>query len=144
MGMWQAWPNPTTQCYVSLGVLYLWGSSCGVDDGSPTNWLSPDRDHLHSASPMFCTTLGFSDHIQSTTFQPGDKAVLEPEGEKGIRVGIFTNPQSATMGWNLWSAFVSEGKRTWKHFCFVVSHWTAPFICQKVIRKKTKMGFQRF
>lgn len=39
-------------------ILYLWASSSGGDDGSPTYWLSPDRDHLHSEIPMLGTMLG--------------------------------------------------------------------------------------
>lgn len=61
-------------------VLYLWGSSCGDDDVSPTHWLSLDKDHLHSAIPMFGKMLGFSNNTHSTTFQSGLWAAFRPAG----------------------------------------------------------------
>lgn len=76
-------------------VLYLWGSSCGDDDVSPTHWLSLDRDHLHSAIPMFGKMLGFSKQIHSPSFRPASVLHLDrwKKRVKGITAEILTNPQ---------------------------------------------------
>lgn len=109
--LFQTQPHRALLCFVV--VLYLRGSSCGDGDGSPTYWLWLDRDHLHSAIPMFSTMLGFSNQINITAFQPALKDAFRLRWEKGIRAGIVTNPQlgqSVPMGWNLKSGFVSDEK----------------------------------
>lgn len=45
---------------INLVALYLWGSSCGAGDGSPTHWQSLEGGHLHSAISTFGTALGFT------------------------------------------------------------------------------------
>lgn len=129
-------PKPTT----AIMVLYLWGSSCGDGDVSPTHWLSLDRVHLHSAIPMFGKMLGFSNQIHSVTFLTLNlRAVFRLVGKKrikGIRAGIFTNPQlrwSATRGWNLKSGYVSGEKKqilhTWSNAPYQVINSYSNNVC---------------
>lgn len=96
-------------------VLYLWGSSCGDDDVSPTHWLSLDRDHLHSAIPMFGKMLGFSKQIHSTPFPSGLCAAFRPVEKKLLKELQlnFTNPrlsQSATKG-EIWKVDLLGGEK---------------------------------
>lgn len=123
----RCWTQTHCMHHVFIVVLYLWGSSCGVDDGSPKYWLSLDKDHLHSAIPMFSTKLGFSSQIHHTAVQPGVRGTFGPEREKGIRTGLVTNRQtgqSDTMGWNLKRGSVSDDNNSFSICCCSDQHWS--------------------
>lgn len=94
-------------------VLYLWGSSCGDDDVSPTHWLSLDRDHLHSAIPMFGKALGFSKQIHFSSFPSGLCAAFRPVEKKNYSWNIHQSPTKSVshQGWNLKSGFVRRKKK---------------------------------
>lgn len=131
--VWHTSPKPN-QCF--FVVLYLWVSSCGADDGSPTYWLSLDRDHLHSAIPMFGTMLGFSNQTHWTNYFSVLASVLFLECEKRIRVIIVTSPPPSR-------AVSKHGLKSEKWVCYwrkenwenitSVTHLVDLIICNKAI-----------